>query len=281
MAADINVVVVTGAIVRNEVRTFNSGNKLTVITLAGEETIIGQDGRERIIPFYQPVEVRGKEGEEAAKLPVGTPCIAEGQLYQSEWEDPQTGEKKRRTTVRGRTLRAIHGTDEDAFGADQAGNARLKGGFAHFWGTVNVTRDPDWRPVGQGGMVGNIGAASGESWMVVEDGVGVWKERTNWVRLTAWHEQAFRLQEVGLSKGSSLFVHARIENGNYDDKTTGKKVYTTDLNLLSATPRGRRGEEWSMTFPAKGAGGGGQSLSEADLADLFSQELPEEAELPF
>lgn len=271
MPADLNLVTIEGAIVRNEVISFQSGSKMTVLTVAGERTVVGGDGKERAIPFYQRVEARFKEGEEAAKLAIGTPVFVEGNLHYRETGEGQ--DKKRATNVRGRTVRAMHGVDLGRISVDAQGNPRLKDGYCRFVGTVNVSRAPE--SFGTGTSV-RFGAGSSDSWQVLEDGALQWKEHTNWFNLVAWDELGLDIMGVGVGKGTPLFVEADIENRSYDDKN-GRKVYATDLNVRSFKPRGRMGEAAAELCPAKGAGVAYAGAGLDDIAD----DLPLEEDLPF
>lgn len=264
MPSNVNTAQVLGCIVSNEVRgtTFPS----TYTTLAGEYEVIGNDGKARNVPFYQTVTSRNKEGEEAAKLALGTPVIALGSLHYRDWLDDE-GRKRTQTNVRAQTIRPLLGIDESRIVFDAKGQARLTGGYARVTMEANVSRDPDYKIL-SGGSVINIGAASSDSWQ--KD--GEWVNHTNWLRLVAWRELAEELFALNVGKGFKLIFEADIVNSkSYVSTKTGLTEYPVDLNLRTVHVTGRS------------SGGGGGTVS---LDDLLGQEYaPEEdlelAGLPF
>lgn len=54
------------------------------------------------------------------------------------------------------------------------------------------------------------------------------KEETSFISCIAWRGSADYLNQYA-KKGNTLAVEGHISTGSYDDKTTGKKVYTTDV----------------------------------------------------
>lgn len=67
------------------------------------------------------------------------------------------------------------------------------------------------------------------------------KEETSFINCIAWQGLADVVGKY-TAKGSKVALVGRIKTGSYDDKTTGKKVYTNDvvveeLELLGAKPQ--------------------------------------------
>ena len=56
------------------------------------------------------------------------------------------------------------------------------------------------------------------------------KEETAFVSCVSWGNQADFIAQYAF-KGSKVALVGRIVTGSYDDKTTGKKVYTTDVSV--------------------------------------------------
>jgi len=54
------------------------------------------------------------------------------------------------------------------------------------------------------------------------------KEEVSYISCIAWRGAADYLNQYG-KKGNTVAVEGHITTGSYDDKTTGKKVYTTDV----------------------------------------------------
>ena len=57
-------------------------------------------------------------------------------------------------------------------------------------------------------------------------------EETAFISCIAWRQQADFLNQYA-RQGSKVAVEGHIVTGSYDDKTTGKKVYTTDVSTDS------------------------------------------------
>lgn len=60
------------------------------------------------------------------------------------------------------------------------------------------------------------------------------KDETDFVRCIAWKQSAEYLANYA-GKGSMVGVSGHIRTGSYDDKTTGKKVYTTEVECTAVT----------------------------------------------
>jgi len=281
MSQDTNVATVLGAIAR-EAKTRQNGETLFAdFVIAGYERVTGRDGKERNLPFYQQVSVIGKEAEEAMKLAVGTPVLAIGSLRERKYE--VNGEKKSTTFVKAQTLRAVHGIPAERTVASADGSHfLLQDGYASVLITCRVTREvdiaKDFRKTNDGGTVLNLSAATNDEWKNAD---GEKQEHTNWLRLKAWDELAEHFFNLGVTKGTSLLIRGRIENGSYEKD--GKKVYTADINLGSdlaaALPVGRRAEQASADSIPSGTVSASRSVSIADVPELPVFE--EEEALPF
>lgn len=53
-------------------------------------------------------------------------------------------------------------------------------------------------------------------------------EETSFIPCIAWRQQADFLNQYA-NKGDKVSLEGRISTGSYDDKSTGKKVYTVDV----------------------------------------------------
>ena len=63
-------------------------------------------------------------------------------------------------------------------------------------------------------------------------------EETAFISCIAWRQSADFLNQYA-KQGSKVAVEGHIVTGSYDDKTTGKKVYTTDVQVDSVQLVGR------------------------------------------
>jgi single-strand DNA-binding protein len=55
-------------------------------------------------------------------------------------------------------------------------------------------------------------------------------EETAFISCIAWRQSADFLNQYA-KKGNTISVEGHITTGSYDDKTTGKKIYTTDVTV--------------------------------------------------
>lgn len=113
----------------------------------------------------------------------------------------------------------------------------------------NLGADPEVRTTPQGATVANMRLAVSESW---KDQQGQRQERTEWVNLVVWRQQAEIAQRF-LHKGSKIYVEGKLQTRSWDDKATGQKRYATDVvvdtfTMLDGRPGGEGGH---------GGGGGG------------------------
>jgi len=69
-------------------------------------------------------------------------------------------------------------------------------------------------------------------------------------------------------KGNSILVEGRIQTGSFEDKETGKKVYTTDIVVEKARFTGEKRESQQQAAPADN---GGEFMS---IPDNIVEELP-------
>ena len=85
--------------------------------------------------------------------------------------------------------------------------------------------DPEVRTTPQGAMVANLRLAVSETW---KDQQGQRQERTEWVNLVLWRQQAEIAQKY-LRKGSKIYAEGKLQTRSWDDKQTGAKRYSTDV----------------------------------------------------
>jgi len=89
----------------------------------------------------------------------------------------------------------------------------------------NLGADPEVRTTPQGAMVANLRLAVSETW---KDQQGQRNERTEWVNLVLWRQQAEIAQKY-LRKGSKIYVEGKLQTRSWDDKQSGAKRYATDV----------------------------------------------------
>jgi single-strand DNA-binding protein len=101
----------------------------------------------------------------------------------------------------------------------------------------NLGADPEVRTTPQGATVANMRLAVSESW---KDQQGNRQERTEWVNLVVWRQQAEIAQRF-LHKGSKIYVEGKLQTRSWDDKATGQKRYATDVVVDTFTMLDSRG----------------------------------------
>ena len=110
------------------------------------------------------------------------------------------------------------------------------------------------------------------------------KDEADFVSCVAWERTADFISQYA-KKGTTVGVEGRITTGSYDDKTTGKKVYTTDVTCDNVQLIGSRNQssEPQQTSPAQPKASGGYypdaEVSDDDfntgpLLDISSDDLP-------
>lgn len=93
----------------------------------------------------------------------------------------------------------------------------------------NLGKDPEIRSFQNGGRVANFSIATSETWK--DKATGERKERTEWHRISVLNENLVGIVERFLKKGSKVYVEGQLETRKYQDKQTGKDMYTTEVVL--------------------------------------------------
>ena len=299
MARGMNHVFLIGALARDpELRYTPSGTAVFEATIAGEDHIVGNDGRERKLPWYHRVSILGKPAEWQAErnLKGGDAVMVEGSLEYSQWEAPEGG---KRSMVRVRALRMEQLGYAPELVQDAGGGVRMGSGMNEVLVIGNVVRDPDLRYTPAGDAVLGIGLAVNESWT---DRQGQRQEKTHWIDVTLWRELAEAMKD--LKKGDPVLVQGRLVNEGWTDKEGNKrnstKIEATRVESLArgalsgqsgyaASPAAPRQTTGAAARPQ--SGGSGQSRAAAPSAGNRSGGLdidqglddfpPEEEDLPF
>jgi single-strand DNA-binding protein len=122
----------------------------------------------------------------------------------------------------------------------------------------NVGKDPELRYTPSGQAVCDLRMATNESWT---DKQGQKQERTEWHSVVLWGKPAEIVKQY-VTKGQKIFIEGRLQTRSWEDKTDGKKRYSTeivanDFMFLGGGGReggGAGGGEWSGGAPAAGGG---------------------------
>lgn len=89
----------------------------------------------------------------------------------------------------------------------------------------NLGADPEVRATPNGAKVANLRIACTETW---KDQSGQKQERTEWVTIIAWRQQA-EIAAKYLKKGSKVYVEGKLQTRQWEDKNGGGKRYATEV----------------------------------------------------
>ncbi|MDL2342858.1 single-stranded DNA-binding protein [Deinococcus sp. MIMF12] len=245
-----NLVLLIGALARTpELRYTPSGTAVLDMTIAGERSVIGADGKSHTIPFYENVQALGKVAEAivARGYEQGTALMVEGQLDYSTWSTPE-GEKRSmlRTKVTG-SVRQIAG--EPSLVTDAGGNVRLAGGMSQVEFTGNLSADVEVRYTPAGDAVADLRMAVNERY---RDRQNQPQEKTHWVTVTVWREQAEAV--ANLRKGDAVFVQGALIDESWSDRDGNKRRQKkVEASLVVALARSATSGEGNARTPARAA----------------------------
>lgn len=124
----------------------------------------------------------------------------------------------------------------------------------------NLGADPEVRATPNGAQVANFRVACTETW---KDQSGQRQERTEWVTIVAWRQQAEIAQRY-LRKGSKVYVEGKLQTRTWEDKNGGGKRYATEVlcdRFMMLDGRPGAGGEGGFEERGGGYGGGGSSYS--------------------
>lgn len=114
----------------------------------------------------------------------------------------------------------------------------------------NLGKDPEIR-------VSQIGGRKSVSFSLAtsrryRDNNGEQKEDTQWHNIVGWGKIAEVFEQLGIHKGTSLYVEGRLTNRSWTDQTSGQKRYVTEVALDTfqiLTPRqAQNGNGYGQAF---------------------------------
>ena len=234
MARGMNHVFLIGALARDpELRYTGSGMAVFEATVAGEDRIIGNDGRERNLPWYHRVSILGKPAEWQAErnLKGGDAVMVEGTLEFRQWEAPEGG---KRSAVNVKALRMEQLGTQPELVQDAGGGVRMSGALNEVLVVGNVTRDPEIRYTPAGDAVLSLSVAVNEQY---QDRQGQRQEKVHYIDATLWRDLAENMKE--LRRGDPVMVMGRLVNEGWTDKDGNKRNSTrVEATRVEALSRG-------------------------------------------
>lgn len=139
----------------------------------------------------------------------------------------------------------------------------------------NLGKDPKIR-------VSQIGGRKSVSFSLAtsrryRDANGEQKEQTDWHNIVGWGKVADIIEQLGIRKGTTLYVEGTITNRSWTDQTTGQKQYTTEINMDTfqlLTPRQQQSN-------GNGYGAQGQQQRNSFQNEYEQQQADDCEDLPF
>ncbi len=100
----------------------------------------------------------------------------------------------------------------------------------------NIGKDPEIKTTQGGRKRATFSLATSRKF---KDASGETREQTDWHNVVAWGKSADILEQLGVRKGTTLYVEGSISYRSWDDQN-GQKRYATDINMETfqiLTPR--------------------------------------------
>lgn len=93
----------------------------------------------------------------------------------------------------------------------------------------NLGKDPEVRSTQDGREIANLTVATSETWK--DKSTGERKEKTEWHRVSVFNPAIVEVCKKYLNKGSKVYVEGKMQTRKWQDKETGKDVYSTEIVL--------------------------------------------------
>lgn len=94
----------------------------------------------------------------------------------------------------------------------------------------NIGKDPEIKTLQNGRKCVSFSLATSKRY---RDNNGEQKEETQWHNIVIWGKTAETFENIGIVKGTQLYIEGEITNRSWTDQTTGQKRYTTEINVSS------------------------------------------------
>ena len=101
----------------------------------------------------------------------------------------------------------------------------------------NVGKDPETRVTPSGRKRVTFSLATSKRY---RDNNGETKEETQWHNVVGWGKLSDIVEQLGVKKGTTLYVEGEVQYRAWDDQAMGQKRYATDINMSTfqlLTPR--------------------------------------------
>ena len=139
----------------------------------------------------------------------------------------------------------------------------------------NLTRDVEMRTTPNGQNVANFSLAVSRSW---KDANGQTQEQTSFINCVAWGKAGEIIAQY-TSKGSALLVSGRLDQRSWDDKESGQKRSTIEVNVEDFNFVGGRGGDDAGSSAS--AGNSSSSKSKDVVIEDIDDKPIDLSEIPF
>lgn len=92
----------------------------------------------------------------------------------------------------------------------------------------NIGKDPEIKTLQNGRKIVSFSLATSKRY---RDNNGEQKEETQWHNIVIWGKTAETFENIGIGKGTQLYIEGEITNRSWTDQVTGQKRYTTEINV--------------------------------------------------
>lgn len=138
----------------------------------------------------------------------------------------------------------------------------------------NLTRDPETRTTPSGQTVTNFSLAVSRSW---KDQNGQQQEQTSFINCVAWGKPGEIIAQY-VTKGSPLLVSGRLDQRSWDDKESGQKRSTVEVNVEDFNFIGGGRGDGSASAPQSSSSSNNQSkdvvIEDIDDKPIDLSEIP-------
>ena len=241
------------------------------VNVAGNDNVIGDDGKERNLAWYHRATIFGPYAEAMADhLKAGQAVHIDGRLNYRSWEN-QEGQRRNALDIvadRIDTLEyGVRGNEPTV--ADAKNQLRLQNAWNSVTVIGNLTRDVELRYTPAGVAVANLAIAANERFRTRNSEE---QERTHYVDITAWRDLAEGVAE--LAKGAPVMVHGRLTTDIWTNRD-GNRRFTTKVEAdrieILTRPNTQATSKSARQAPTPSNG----------AQNAAPQQYPSEEDLPF
>ena len=152
----------------------------------------------------------------------------------------------------------------------------------------NIGKDPEIKTLQNGRKFVSFSLATSKRY---RDNNGEQKEATQWHNIVIWGKTAETFENIGIVKGTQLYIEGEITNRSWTDQTTGQKRYTTEINVSTfqiLSSRNTHGTSCNGASNGSAYGASQQAQGNADHAYDYAKppkqsqaSAPTDDDLPF